>query len=98
MKGDGKLHFEDIKLESYSAESASSLDVQKVDNKTKNIPEYKLNSNILEYLAYLAYKSDFLKMHICILFMFEILAPVFFFLNVNLHVNTKDKKYRQRWR
>ena len=46
LKGDGKLHFEDIKLESYSAKSASPPDVQKPDNKTKNIPEYNLNSNI----------------------------------------------------
>ena len=46
LKGDWKLHFKDIKLESYSAKSASPPDVQKPNNKTKHIPEYNLNSNI----------------------------------------------------
>ena len=46
LKGDGKSNLKDIKLESYSAKSASSLDMQKPNNKTKNIPEYNLNSNI----------------------------------------------------
>ena len=34
---DGKSNFKDIKLESYSAKSASPPDVQKPNNKMKNI-------------------------------------------------------------